>query len=116
MIQLKQYNYETKEYDNLGEVSSLTLAKSMSTEDFADFLDNYINDFSKGFNHGKEVGKLAQGFHRTLQRGLICELLGIIAGLSEQQHTDPRNSAAIASAKAIAIMLKNGELQLGRMV
>ena len=116
MIKIQKYNYETREMDYLAEVSARDLASSMTDESLVEFLDSYVNDYSKGFKHGKEIGVLTQKFHRTLQRTLICEILGILVGLSEQQYTDARNKAAIASAKVIANMLKEGDLSLGGMV
>jgi hypothetical protein len=51
--------------------------------------------------------------HRTLQRLAICFAFGIIAGLSEQEHTDPRNETAIQTAKKIKAMIDKGELLFG---
>ena len=116
MIKIQKYNYETREMDDLAEVSARDLASSMTDENLAQFLNSYVNNYSKGFEHGKEIGVLAQKFHRTLQRTLIYEILGILVGLSEQQYTDPRNHAAIASAKTIANMLKKGDLALGGII
>jgi hypothetical protein len=50
--------------------------------------------------------------HRTLQRLAICFAFGLIAGLSEQEYTDPRNESAVKTAKKITTMLENSELPL----
>jgi len=47
---------------------------------------------------------------------VICFALGLIAGLAEQEHTDPRNATAIQTAKRIAAMLQNGDLPFGPYV
>ena len=51
--------------------------------------------------------------HRTLQRLAICFALGLVAGLSDQSYSDPRNEMAIQAAKKIQQMLEDGELALG---
>jgi hypothetical protein len=43
----------------------------------------------------------------------ICFCFGVIAGLSEQDHTDPRNETAIHTAQKVAQMLEAGELPMG---
>jgi hypothetical protein len=58
-------------------------------------------------------GARASSTHRTLQRLVVCFAFGLIAGLSEQNYTDPRNETAIQTAKKIAQMLEEGELPLG---
>ena len=67
----------------------------------------------KDFREGKEIGLQLRFTHRTLQRLVICFAFGLIAGLSEQEYTDPRNETAIQPAKKIAQMLEDGELPLG---
>jgi hypothetical protein len=37
----------------------------------------------------------------------------MIAGLSEQEYTDPRNETAIQTAKKVAQMLEKGDLPFG---
>jgi hypothetical protein len=43
----------------------------------------------------------------------VCFAFGLIAGLSEQEYTDPRNETAIQTAKKVAQMLENDDLPFG---
>ena len=67
----------------------------------------------KDFREGKQVGLQLRFTHRTLQRLAICFAFGVIVGLSEQEHTDPRNETAIQTAKKVAQMLAEGEFPFG---
>jgi hypothetical protein len=102
---------ESLESDN--PISIYTLARSMSSENFAALLDDYLNLGGKGFHEGKEVGLQLRFTHRTLQRLAVCFAFGLIAGLSEQEYTDPRNETAILTAKKVVLLMEAGELPLG---
>jgi len=101
MLELKHWDYDKKEYVSDGEVSLYKVAKALDAETLADLLDDYVNNFSSSYKRGLETGRKLRQSHRTLQRSVIVELVGIIAGLSEQEHTDPRNETAIHLAKQI---------------
>lgn len=91
------------------EVSHLYLTEGQFTVLF----DHFLNLGGKQYREGHQVGKNLRSTHRTLQRQAICFCLGLIAGLSEQQYTDPRNDRAIQTAKKLNNMLENGELDCG---
>ena len=91
------------------EVSHLYLTVGQFTVLF----DHFLNAGGKQYREGEQVGKNLRSTHRTLQRQAITFCLGLIAGLSEQQYTDPRNADAIETAKKIKTMLDNGELNCG---
>jgi hypothetical protein len=113
-IHLKGYNPDNGRTEETGEtLSTYVLARSMTLENFTSLFDNYLNLGGKGQREGKEVGLLLRYSHRTLQRLAICFALGIVAGLSEQDFTDPRNETAIETAKKIARMLDDESLPLG---
>ena len=113
-IKLREYNSETRCTEETGQtVSTYTVARSMTLENFACMTDDYINLGGKGYREGKQVGLQMRTTHRTLQRLVICFALGMIAGLSEQEHTDPRNEVAIETAKKLARMIDDDELPLG---
>ena len=113
-IALKEWNSDTMMSEpSVETVSVYKLARSMTPENFARLLDNFLNVGGKGFNEGKLVGLHLRHTHRTLQRLAICFALGLIAGLSEQDYTDARNETAIQTAKKVAEMLKAGELPTG---
>lgn len=80
---------------------------------FTTLFDNFLNLGGKQYREGNQVGKNLRSTHRTLQRQAICFCLGLIAGLSEQQYTDPRNDDAIKTAKKIKDMLETGQLNCG---
>ncbi|HNZ02402.1 MAG TPA: hypothetical protein PKJ34_14400 [Anaerolineaceae bacterium] len=97
-------------------ISIYLVARSLTAQNFAALLDEYLNLGGKGYREGREIGLELRSTHRTLQRLVICFALGLIAGLAEQEHTDPRNATAIQTAKRIAAMLQNGDLPFGPYV
>lgn len=113
-IKLKEYNSVTSHNEETGEtISVYSLAKSLTPETFASLLDDFLNLGGKGFREGQQIGMQLRFTHRKLQRLAICFAFGLIAGLSEQEYTDPRNETAIQTAKKIAQMLEKGDLPLG---
>jgi hypothetical protein len=113
-IKIKAYNSETSRNEETGEtIDVYTLAKSITLANFAAMLDDFLNLGGKGFREGKEVGLQLRFTHRTLQRLVICFAFGMIAGLSVQEYTDPRNETAIQTAKKIVQLMESGELTVG---
>src|SRR4030042_3588935 len=113
-IILRAWNSETGHNEPTGKTIDVdTLAKSLTIENLAAMLDDFLNLGGKGFREGKEVGLQLRFTHRTLQRLVICFAFGIIAGLSEQEYTDPRNETAIQTAKKIVQLMESDELPLG---
>jgi len=113
-IILRAWSSETGHNEPTGEtIDVYTLSKSLSTENLAALLDDFLNLGGKGFRDGKEIGLQLRFTHRTLQRLAVCFAFGIITGLSEQEYTDPRNETAIQTAKKVAQMLEKGDLPLG---
>ena len=113
-IKLKEYNSLTSRNEETGEtIDVYNLAKSLTLENFASMLDDFLNLGGKGYREGKEVGLQLRFTHRTLQRLVVCFALGLIAGLSEQEYTDPRNETAIQTAKKVVQLMESGELPVG---
>jgi len=113
-IKIRTYNPETSRNEEAGEtIDVYTLAKSLTIENFAAMLDDFLNLGGKGFREGKEVGLQLRFTHRTLQRLIICFAFGMISGLSEQDYTDPRNETAIQTAKKVVQLMESGELPVG---
>lgn len=113
-IQLLQRNPETgREEPGDETISIYALARSMTPENFTKLFDQYLNLGSKGFSEGKHIGLNLRSTHRTLQRLAICFAIGLIIGLSEQEHSDARNETAIKTAKIVAQMMEEDELPLG---
>ena len=113
-IRLKAYNPDTSRNEQTGEsIDVYSLAKSLTLENFTALLDDYLNLGGKGFREGRETGLQLRFTHRTLQRLAICFAFGLIAGLSEQEFTDPRNETAILTAKKVVQLLEAGELPVG---
>jgi len=113
-IILKAWNSDSSRIEETGEtISTYQVAKSMTLKNFAAVLDDFLNLGGKDFREGKLVGLQMRTTHRTLQRLVICFAFGLIAGLSEQERTDPRNETAIQTAKKIVKMIEDGELPLG---
>ena len=113
-IYLKDWNPESRMTEPTGEVVSIyAFARSITPLNFAKLFDNYLNLGGKGANDGRLVGLHLRNTHRTLQRLAVCFALGLIMGLSEQEHTDARNETAVETAKKIAQLIKDGELPTG---
>ena len=113
-IIMRAWDSQTGRNVETGErLSTYQVAKSLTVENFASLLDDFLNLGGKGFREGKQVGLQLRTTHRTLQRQVICFAFGLIAGLSEQEFTDPRNETAIQTAKKITQMLEAGELPFG---
>lgn len=113
-VTLKQFNYETNQVDDLGEVDTRTIAKNLSYVQMADLLESWLNSGSSAFGSGEKMGRIFQETHRTLQ-GLITNMaLGILSGLGETdpRWTDPRNKQAIVSCNTIKKMIDDGDLKL----
>ena len=114
MLELKHWDYDKHEYVKDGEVSLRDVAKALDAETLADLLEDYVNNFSSKYKRGVETGRKLRSTHRTLQRSVIVELVGVIAGLSEQEYTDPRNEHAIHLAKQIRALYD--EVGAGRFI
>ena len=113
-IHMKTWNSNTGCNEDTGETSSVySLAKSLTSGNFSALLQDYLNLGGKGYREGREIGLQLRITHRTLQRLVICFTFGLIAGLSEQEYTDPRNETAIQTARKVAQMLTNDELPVG---
>jgi hypothetical protein len=113
-VQLMKRNPESGREEPSGEtISTFTLARSITPENFTKLFDEYLNLGGKGFPEGKQIGFNLRHTHRTLQRLAVCFALGLIIGLSEQQYSDARNETAIETAKKISEMFKKGELPTG---
>jgi len=113
-IKIREYNSKTSRNEETGEtIDVYTLAKSLTIENFAAMLDDFLNLGGKGYREGKEIGLQLRFTHRTLQRLVICFAFGMIAGLSEQEYTDPRNETAIQTAKKVVRLMESGELPVG---
>lgn len=113
-IKIRAYNTETAQNEDTGQtINVYTLAKSLTIENFSAMLDDFLNLGGKGYREGKQVGLELRFTHRTLQRLVICFSFGMIAGLSEQEYTDPRNETAIQTAKKVVEMMESGDLPVG---
>jgi hypothetical protein len=113
-VKITAYNTETSRNEETGEtISVYALAKSLTLENFASMLDDFLNLGGKGYPEGKDVGLQLRFTHRTLQRLAVCFAFGLIAGLSEQEYTDARNETAIQTAKKVVQLMEAGEIPLG---
>jgi len=110
-VNVRRFNYDTRETETVAEVSTYDLRHSMDVDTFTNLLDGMLNGGClNGFRGGAEVGENLRTTHRTLQ-GLAVEFaFGILAGISDQEYTDPRNETAIAMAKKVTTMREDGTL------
>ena len=116
-IKIRAYNSEASHTEETGEtIDVYTLAKSLTLENFASMLDDFLNLGGKGYREGRQVGLQLRFTHRTLQRLVICFAFGMIAGLAEQEFTDPRNETAIQTAKKVVQLMESGDLPVGSYI
>jgi len=113
-VTVTHHDYDLNEEVVDAEVSIHGFARAVSQEQFAQLLDDYANCFRDEYSHGKKIGEFLTHHHRTLQRSIIVELVGIIAGLSEQTYTDARNEYAVKLAKSIKALYE--DIGAGMMV
>lgn len=112
-IKLHHWDYDKNERveDEIVDVSQI--ARCATHENFVYLMDCFLNYGGKQYREGLEVGKDMRFTHRTLQRSIVAFALGILVGISEQEHTDPRNEDAIKTAKKIAQMIADNQLPVG---
>ena len=114
----KSFSGLFKHAEITADVSIYQLVRApFKTENMAEFLDDYLNCNMKDQREGKEIGKIEQSTHPTLQASLFRFAVGIIIGLAEgDRYTDQRNAAAITAAKKISQMVESGEINIGYMI
>jgi len=98
-------------------ISTYAIGKAIEPEQFAYIIDTKLNNMSSDPLHeGIKVGACLRRTHRTLQRAVVGFALGILYGISQQEHTDDRNRTAIATAKTVAAQIDNDELLIGQFI
>ena len=93
--------------------------KRLNSEEFADMLDSYCNNFSTDFRQGVEIGKNLQVHHRTIQATVFRFIIGIAVGIGKDvkpNRMDARNEQAVICSQQIADMIADDHLALGGMV
>lgn len=115
-VTLKEYDYDARESKVVGEVSTYTLCRSITPENFAVILDEYLNLGGKGSREGEEIGKALRSTHRTLQGSMVEFAFGLLKGISQQEYTDARNESAIKAAKKVTELRESGELDYQRYI
>lgn len=115
-VTLTRYDYQAKEPMVVAVTDTRTIAKSLDHETMAELLSDYVNSGCKGTKSGMRVGEAFTHQHRTLQRLIVCWIIGILRSLGTQVYTDPRNETAIATARMIGELCDDGTLPLGRFL
>ena len=101
------------------EISLHELRKAFirNPEAMASLLSEVMNTFGNQYLFGFATGQESRDpVHRSLQRSIIAFTLGVLSGISDQEHTDPRNGDAIYTAKKIRKMFESGDLDIGAMI
>lgn len=88
----------------------------LTGQELADLITFNLNVMTRDWGFAEEVGLLLRNKHRTLQRSVVVFCLGILKGISQQEHTDARNADAIATAKQVTEMVENGDLNVGMFI
>jgi hypothetical protein len=103
----------TRETAENVQIDTYSLARSLPTDFLAALLSDYCNVGGKGYREGLQVGRDLRCEHRTLQRLVITFAFGLLCGIAEQTHSDPRNAEALQSAQAVKELLESGQLPFG---
>jgi len=111
-IELTQYNYDTRQVDNLGTVSISTLARCIKAEQMASLIEGYLNGGGGDSPAAhRTIAKFFTTTHRTLQGAAVRFFLGVVAEYSKEYEktwagfTDARNENAGRVAKKIEEMM-----------
>jgi hypothetical protein len=106
-ILLRHYDWKEGVWVSDGEVSAYAVAKSITPQNMAYLLDNYVNQMGNEYT-GTAIGRLLKQSHRTLQRSAIVFCANLIMALGEQdlQWTDLRNHDAIVFAKKVTELVE----------
>ena len=91
------------------EVSLYALARAMTPEQVASFLEDHANRMGME-REGLVVGRTLARTHRTLQGSVVKYLRNVLEGLGEQKHSDARNEQAIKACKIITEQRRNGDI------
>lgn len=114
-VQVRRWNYDKNEHENVGEpVSLYLLRRSMNEAQFAHLFDGFLNGGRD--NSGYRIGLMLRKTHRTLQRLAIKFALDLLRGISKQVDGDPRNQDALNVAKEITRQYEAGELNIGQYI
>jgi len=108
---------DNPDYGEAVVASTYEIGKLIEPEQFAYIIDTKLNNMSSDPLHeGIKVGACLRRTHRTLQRGVVGFALGILYGISQQEHTDARNETAIETAKKVAAQIDNDQLLIGQFI
>lgn len=97
-------------------ISVYEIARNITEGQFADLLEDFLNNYNGDYTKGQRIGRMLHRTHRTLQGSAIRFALGIIVALGEQEYTDARNEKGVALGKKLKTMLDNDELDMGYMI
>lgn len=104
-IQTTKYNAQTQRDEPDAIVDLYPIARAMGAEAVAYLLQKWANTGQAGYAPGVRIGRLLHHTHRYLQAEIIDTLLGICAGLGEQEHTDARNAIQVDMARQVAMLV-----------
>ena len=117
-IQIKNVYNSDDIKDEVMTVGYSRLGRSLADqpEKVSKLLGEMLNNFYSHGRTGYETGQALRREHRTLQRSVVMWAFFLIKGISEQEHTDPRNEMAIEAAQKLAKMLNDDEFNFGPLV
>lgn len=122
-IVLKSYDYDKKEEVIQGQVSVFVLARSMTFQNFVDFLYEWCTtrgyDYSSGVKLGEAMNREHE--HPVLHGSLVRYFIGMIVGLSHRKYFDERNEKSFAVGKKLEGMINSendapDHLDIGYMI
>lgn len=117
-IQLKRYNYTTQQVEEIGSVSLYDLKNSMTDEQFAALISDYLNGHRPA-PLAKAVGTSMAQDHPSLQHEQVAFLIQAVVnygGLMKGRYTDDRNEGAARVAVMLHEMAERGELNIGMYI
>lgn len=101
-IQTTKYNAQVGRDEPDAMVDLYPVAKALTPEAMAYVLETWANSMGRsGYGPGVRIGRLLHTTHRYLQAEIIDTLLGICAGMGEQDRSDARNELQIKMARQV---------------
>lgn len=94
------------------EISTYTIAHSITTSQLANMFNDFLNLGGKGYQEGLEFGRYFQSAHRTIQQCFVGYLMGALMGLAEMDSkwTDARNQDSHAMLLKLKQLVEDGEI------
>lgn len=115
-IQLKHYDYDTKEYIEDGEMTVPQLARCLDAEQMGTLLVDWLNSYTSAIKSGETIGKIIDESHRTLQGLAVNMMVSALLQIGKDGYSDPRNQEAVATCSFIRNAVSSGQIKFNSFI